>query len=194
VPSLQGPATLGFHGMHRGWRTRARNETNKTAEEFHSRCVRRAPLETRRTLAGDPQIQRLRELLQRGRTVEPKASSSPRWNPSNFKWVTLGGDSARFADQSAILEGPYPVAVPSGAGAKTAHAYFLHKAGHAQRLGAGTMREMLGEGRPNNVCEGVHSEFQHVWSSGLHTCIGFRRRQSSYAKKHVYVVGRRVRP
>jgi hypothetical protein len=104
--------------------------------------------------------------------------------------------------------------LPSGAGAKTAHASLLLKAGHAQRLGAGTMREMLGEGRPDHVCEGVHSEFQHVRSSGLHvrssglhvrssglhvrssglhTCIGFRRRQSNYAKKHVYVVGRRVR-
>ena len=100
-------------------------------------------------------------------------ASPPRRDPSNFKWVTLGGHSARFADQSAILEGRYPVAVPSGVGAKTAHASFLLKAGHAQRLGAGALREMLGEGRPDHVCEGLHSEFQHVWSSGLHTFVGF---------------------
>ena len=115
-------------------------------------------------------------------------------DPSNFKWVTLGGDSTRFTDQSAILEGSYPVAVPSGAGTKTVHAYFLLKAGHAQRLGAEALREMLVEGRPDHVCEGLHSEFQHVGSSGLQTSFGFGRRQSNNAKKHVYAVGRRVRP
>jgi hypothetical protein len=118
--------------------------------------------------------------------LTPNEASSPRCDPSNFKWVTLGGDSAHFADQSAILEGRYPVAVPSGADAKTAHASFLLKAGHAQRLGAGALREMLGEGRPDHVCEGLHSEFQHVWSSGLHTSITFGRRQPNNAKKHVY--------
>jgi hypothetical protein len=55
-------------------------------------------------------------------------------------------------------------------------------AGHAQRLGAGALREMLGEGRPDHVCEGLHSEFQHVWSSGLHTSVGFGRRQSNNAE------------
>jgi len=124
--------------------------------------------------------------------LTPNEASPSRCDPSNFKCVTLGGDSARFADQSAILEGRYPIAVPSGAGAKTAHASFLLKAGHAQRLGAGALREMLGEGRPDHVSEGLHSEFQHVWSSGLHTSVGFGRRQSNNAKKHVYAVGRRV--
>jgi hypothetical protein len=33
--------------------------------------------------------------------------------------------------------------------------------GHAQRLGAGALREMRGEGRPDHVCKGLHSEFQH---------------------------------
>jgi hypothetical protein len=115
--------------------------------------------------------------------LTPNEASPSRWNPSNFKWVTLGGDSARVAYQSAILEGRYPIAVPSGAGAKTAHASFLLKAGHAQRLGAGALREMLGEGRPDHVSEGLHSEFQHVWSSGLHTSVGFGRRQSKQREK-----------
>jgi hypothetical protein len=38
--------------------------------------------------------------------------------------VPLGGDPARFADQSAILEGGYPIGVPSWAGAKTVRALF----------------------------------------------------------------------
>ena len=126
--------------------------------------------------------------------LTPNEAFPPRCDPSNFKWVTLGGDSVRFADQSAILEGGCPVAVPSGAGAKTAQASFLLNAGHAQRLGAEALREILGEGRPDHVCEGLHSEFQHMWSSGLHTCVGFGRRQSNNAKKHVYAVVRKVRP
>jgi hypothetical protein len=108
--------------------------------------------------------------------------------------LELGGDPARIANQSAVLEGGYPVAVPSGAGAKTAHASFLPIAGHAQRLGAGALRETRAEGRPDHMCEGLHSEFQPVMSSRLHTCVGFGRRQSNNAKGHVYAVGHKVWP
>jgi hypothetical protein len=45
-----------FDGMHRGWCTRARNMTNKRTGGFHLRRVRRAPLETRRAMAGHPQL------------------------------------------------------------------------------------------------------------------------------------------
>ena len=38
--------------------------------------------------------------------------------------IPLRGDPARFADQIAILDGGYPVAVPSGARAKTVRALF----------------------------------------------------------------------
>ena len=78
--------------------------------------------------------------------MTPNEASPSRWNPSNVKWVTLGGDSARVADQSAMLAGRYPIAVPLGAGAKTAHASFLLKAGHAQRLGAGALRHSVRRG------------------------------------------------
>jgi len=119
--------------------------------------------------------------------LAPNGASPPRCDPSNFIPVPLGGgDPVRFEDQSAILEGGYPVAVPSEAVAKTAHASFLPMAGHAQRLGAGALREMRAEGRPNHTCKGLHSEFQHVWSSRLHTCVGFGRRQLNNAKRHVH--------
>jgi hypothetical protein len=81
-----------------------------------------------------PKFSDLRGLLQRGRTAGPKAPSSPRWNPSNFKWVTLGGDPARFADQSAILEGGCAVAVPSGHVPKPAARYFQPWRVYAQGL------------------------------------------------------------
>ena len=118
-----------------------------------------------------------------GRTVDTQRGLPVTMEPLELQVGNRGGDSARVADQSAILEGRYPIAVPSGAGAKTAHASFLLKAGHAQRLGAGALREMLGEGRPDHVSEGLHSEFQHVWSSGLHTSVGFGRRQSKQREK-----------
>jgi len=72
--------------------------------------------------------------------LTPNGASPPRCFPANFTPVPLGGDPARFADQSAILDGGYPVAVPSGARAKTAHAFFLLMAGHVQRLGRGAPR------------------------------------------------------
>ena len=56
--------------------------------------------------------------------MTPNAASPPRCHPTNFIPVPLGGDPARCADQSAILEGGYYVAVPSGAGAKTVCALF----------------------------------------------------------------------
>jgi hypothetical protein len=126
--------------------------------------------------------------------LTPNGASPPRCDPSNFIPVPVGGDPARFADQSAILEGGCPVAVPSGARAKSAQASILPMAGHAQRPGAGTLRGMRGDGRPDHVRDGVHSEFQHVWTSRLHTYVRFRRWQSNNAKKHVYAAGHKVRP
>ena len=90
----------------------------------HPRRVRHAPLEPRRTLAGHPKFSDREDSGHRGRAVEPNAASPPRCCRMNFIPAPLGGDPARFADQSAILEGGYPVAVPSGAGAKTVHALF----------------------------------------------------------------------
>ena len=56
--------------------------------------------------------------------LTPRGASPPRCCPSNVIPVPLGGDPARCADQSAILEGGYTVAVPSGARAKTGKALF----------------------------------------------------------------------
>jgi len=56
--------------------------------------------------------------------MTPNGASLPRCCPANFIPVPLGGDPARCADQSAILEGGYPVAVPSGARAETGKALF----------------------------------------------------------------------
>jgi hypothetical protein len=131
---------------------------------------------------------------QRVGPLTPNGAFSPRCCPANLISVPPGGDSARFADQSAIREGGNPVAVPSGSGAKSAHASSLPMARHAQRLGARALCEVRAEGRPDHTCMGLHSEVQHVWSSRLHTCVGFGRRQSNNAKKHVYAVGHKVRP
>jgi hypothetical protein len=121
--------------------------------------------------------------------LTPNGASPSRCDPSNLMPVPLGGDLARFADQSAIPEGGWPVAVPSGARAKSAHAAFLPMVGHAQRRGAGSAAQKASRGAsraPDHVYEGLHSGFRHVRSSNLHTCVGFRRRESNYAKKHVY--------
>jgi hypothetical protein len=63
-----------------------------------------------------------------------------------------------------------------------------------QRLCAGALRGVRGDGSPEHVCERVHSEFQHVWNSRLHTCGRFGRPRSNNAKKHVCVVGHEDRP
>jgi len=180
--------------MHRGWRTRAPNETNKTTEGFHPRRVRRAPLEPRRTMAGHPQIQRSRGSRAPGRTVDTQRGLPVTMEPLELQvgnpWGRLGALRRPKRDTGGSLSHRRAL----GGGCQNRARVCLLKAGHAQRLGARALREMLGAGRPDHVSEGLHSEFQHVWSSGLHTYVGFGRRQSNNAKKHVYAVGRRVRP
>jgi len=111
--------------MHHGWRTRAPNETNKTPRgSIRGACGARRSNHAVQRL-DTPKFSDREDLGHRVGPLTPNEASPSRWNPSNFKWVTPGGDSARVADQSAILESRYPIAVPSGAGAKTTHASFL---------------------------------------------------------------------